>query len=138
MAAIDRSGFLKAWWDTEAHVSLLAGPPGFGKTSLLRMAAWSAVYPVPNAFGVEVVRIPSPGLIEQEGEAIPASYLNFFIGNATVVVPVYGTANDQAAVETIGALFPDHIAVGLRADHILTGGGSFHCISQQLPAGPKA
>jgi agmatine deiminase len=90
------------------------------------------------AFGVEVVRIPSPGLIEREDETIPASYMNFYIGNATVVVPVYGAANDAAAVETIGALFSGRIAVGLRADHILTGGGSFHCISQQLPAGPKA
>jgi len=87
------------------------------------------------AFGVEVVRIPSPGLIEQDGKAIPASYMNFYIGNATVVVPVYGAANDDAAVAAIGALFPGRDAVGLRADHILTGGGSFHCISQQLPAG---
>jgi len=51
-----------------------------------------------------------------------------------VVVPQYGAANDGAAVEAIQALFPGRVAIGLRADHILTGGGSFHCISQQVPA----
>jgi len=51
-----------------------------------------------------------------------------------VVVPQYGAANDRAAVAVVQALFPDRVAIGLRADHILTGGGSFHCISQQVPA----
>ncbi|WP_116092287.1 agmatine deiminase family protein [Sphingomonas crusticola] len=87
-----------------------------------------------QAFGVEVVPLPSPGLVEIDGEAIPASYMNFYIGNAAVVVPQYGAAHDQAAVAAIGALFPGRRAIGLRADHILTGGGSFHCISQQVPA----
>ena len=87
-----------------------------------------------RAFGVEVVAIPSPGPVERDGEIVPASYMNFYIGNAAVVVPVYGATNDDAAVATIGALFPGRAAIGLRADHILTGGGSFHCISQQIPA----
>jgi agmatine deiminase len=82
---------------------------------------------------LEVVAIPSPGLVERDGEIIPGSYMNFYIGNAAVVVPLYGTANDVAAVEAIQALFPGRRAIGLRADHILTGGGSFHCISQQVP-----
>lgn len=86
-----------------------------------------------EASGVEVVPLPSPGRIERDGEIIPASYMNFYIGNSAVVVPVYGAANDEAAVEAIGALFPGRTAVGLRADHVLTGGGSFHCISQQVP-----
>jgi agmatine deiminase len=59
--------------------------------------------------------------------------MNFYIGNAAVVVPQYGAPNDQAAVDVVQALFPDRVAIGLRADHILTGGGSFHCISQQVP-----
>lgn len=87
-----------------------------------------------RAFGLEPAPIPSPGLIEADGEAIPASYMNFYIGNATVVVPQYGAANDEAAVQAIQALFPGRVAVGQHADHILTGGGSFHCISQQAPS----
>jgi agmatine deiminase len=83
---------------------------------------------------VDLVTLPSPGRIERDGDIIPASYMNFYIGNAVVVVPQYGAANDRAAVEVVQALFPDRKAIGLRADHILTGGGSFHCISQQVPA----
>jgi agmatine deiminase len=86
-----------------------------------------------GAFGVKVVPLPSPGRVERDGEIIPASYMNFYIGNAAVAVPVYGAPNDAAAVEAIAALFPGRHVEGYRADHILTGGGSFHCISQQVP-----
>jgi agmatine deiminase len=87
-----------------------------------------------NAAGLDIVTLPSPGRVERDDEIIPASYMNFYIGNAAVIVPQYGAENDEAAVAVVQALFPDRHAVGLRADHVLTGGGSFHCISQQVPA----
>jgi agmatine deiminase len=84
---------------------------------------------------LDLVTLPSPGQItDEDGDVVPASYMNFYIGNASVVVPQYGAPNDRAAVEVAQALFPDRVAIGLSARHILSGGGSFHCISQQVPA----
>jgi len=84
---------------------------------------------------LDIVNLPSPGAVTNEdGDIVPASYMNFYIGNAAVVVPQYGAPDDRAAVDVVQALFPERVAIGLRADHILTGGGSFHCISQQVPA----
>ena len=126
---------------TDGHVDNLARFVGENRLALPIAAAGdpnAAVYADARAraeaFGVDVVGVPSPGHVTRDGEIIPASYMNFYIGNAAVVVPLYGAANDEAAVAAIGALFPGRQAVGFRADHILTGGGSFHCISQQVPA----
>ena len=87
-----------------------------------------------KAHGVEVADIPSPGRVEVDGEAIPASYMNFYIGNAAVIVPIYGRPNDQAALDALRPFFPGRDIVGLRSDAILSGGGSFHCCSQQMPS----
>ncbi|EQB30218.1 agmatine deiminase family protein [Sphingobium ummariense] len=84
--------------------------------------------------GVEVAPMPSPGRVEVDGEAIPASYMNFYIGNAAVIVPVYGRPNDDAALDALRPFFPGRELVGLRSDAILSGGGSFHCCSQQMPS----
>ncbi len=88
-----------------------------------------------KAYGIEVAPIPSPGRIMLDSEAIPASYMNFYIGNAAVVVPVYGRANDDAALDALRPFFPGRDIIGLRSDAIVSGGGSFHCISQQMPCG---
>ena len=86
-----------------------------------------------RTFGVELVALPSPGHVEGDDVVMAASYMNFYIGNAAVIVPLHEVANDEAVVRAVAALFPDRLVVGLSTDHILTGGGSFHCISQQVP-----
>lgn len=85
-------------------------------------------------FGCKVTLLPSVGRIEQFGQATPASYMNFYIGNTVVVVPTYGGQYEDEALGKIGQLFPERKIVGLPASALLTGGGSFHCSSQQVPS----
>lgn len=78
--------------------------------------------------------IASPGLIENDdGKVMPASYVNFYIANHSVVVPTYGSPFDDDAVAGIQALFPTRKVIGCSARAILEGGGAFHCITQQQP-----
>jgi agmatine deiminase len=88
---------------------------------------------------LEVIRIPSPGLVLNDlGEAAPASHMNFVIANGIVAVPIYGTPSGPRAVEALQTLFPGRKVVGLPSLGLLgsgsAGGGSFHCITQQEPA----
>jgi len=91
-----------------------------------------------EAFGVTVREVPSPGRVESAidtgGRIEPASYMNFAITTKLVVVPTYGTVHDADGVAAIAELFADRETVGILADAVLAGGGSFHCSSQQMPA----
>jgi agmatine deiminase len=87
---------------------------------------------------LEVIRVPSPGrILSPDGHVLPASYVNFYIGNTTVVVPTYGSPSDEAAVRAIAAQFPGRRTIGIDARAILSGGGAFHCITQQEPQASK-
>jgi agmatine deiminase len=87
-------------------------------------------------FGVSIRDVPSPGRIESDGRVEPASYMNFAITSQLVVVPIYGTTHDIDGIEAVAEFFPDRETVGLMADAVLAGGGSFHCASQQMPSLP--
>lgn len=85
--------------------------------------------------GLKTVTIPSPGLVHYEdGSIAPASHMNYIIGNKTVVMPCYEDHYSAEAVVGLQKLFPGRKVVALPAMHVLTGGGSFHCITQQEPA----
>ncbi|MEI6440088.1 MAG: agmatine deiminase family protein [Alphaproteobacteria bacterium] len=86
---------------------------------------------------LKVVRIPSPGWIESyDGGVAPASHMNFIIANGAVIMPTYDGDPQASAIAAQGlqSLFPDRTVISLPSDAILSGGGSFHCITQQEPA----
>lgn len=88
-----------------------------------------------RAAGLEVVTIPSPGLVlGRDGAPLPASYLNFYIANGALVVPVFGTDYDDAGLAALAELFPGRPARPVPAKVFLQEGGTVHCISQQEPA----
>jgi len=67
------------------------------------------------------------------GHRLPGSYINFYIANNGVIIPLFDDPHDQAALEGIQQLFPERKVVGVPAQEILLGGGNIHCITQQLP-----
>jgi agmatine deiminase len=73
--------------------------------------------------------------MEFDGERLPCTYANFYIGNGFVVVPQYGDPNDQIALKTLADIFLDKQVIGLKSKYLIHGGGSFHCVTQQQPSG---
>ena len=156
-AALARSlGARKTLWlgegllndHTDGHVDNLARFVGPGHVAI--PVAWGRGDPNAKAYDdaarrlagmtdaagrpLKVSRIPSPGWIDDgEGKAVAASHMNFLIANQAVIVPLYADQPGQFAVQALEALFPGRTVIGLSSQAILTGGGSFHCITQQEP-----
>ncbi len=101
---------------------------------------------------LEVVLLPSPGPLQlsaeeaagidaregtqarRAGERLAGSYVNFYLGNSRIVMPLLDPRHDSEAEAILGRIFPDREVVGVPAREILLGGGNIHCITQQVPA----
>lgn len=127
---------------TDGHVDNLARFVGEGRLALPvasgvddpNRAVYADARDRARAFGLSIADVPSPGLVTSGDFVEPASYMNFAITSHLVVVPTYGSIHDADGVAAVAALFPDRQVIGIRADAVLAGGGSFHCASQQMPA----
>jgi agmatine deiminase len=84
--------------------------------------------------GIEVVEVPFLPYVHVAGERIAASYMNFYICNGAVIVPVTGAPSDDEALAIIGAAYPGREVVPVPGALLAYGGGGPHCITQQVPA----
>jgi agmatine deiminase len=116
--------------------------------------AWERLNDERDAKGrrLKVTKLPMPGpltlsakeaggIIPREGtkpraagERLAASYVNFYIANGGIVMPLLDSRTDRAALSRVKRLFPDRRVLGVPAREVLLGGGDIHCITQQVPA----
>jgi agmatine deiminase len=90
-----------------------------------------------RAAGLDVVDVPALPYTEVEGRRVPVPYVNFYVANEVVLVPVTGAPSDAAALEIIGGQYPGREVVGVPGTVLAYGGGGVHCITQPIPAAPS-
>jgi agmatine deiminase len=120
----------------------------------ISLDAWERLHEARDARGrrLKVRRLPMPGpltlhareatgLVARDGtraraagERLAASYVNFYIANGGIVMPLLDARTDRSAAQRLKRLFPARRVVGVPAREILLGGGNIHCITQQVPA----
>jgi len=82
---------------------------------------------------LEVVDLPMPAPIVFDGVRLPASYANFYVANAAVLVPTFNDPQDRVALGILAECFSDRPVVGIHAGDLVWGLGTLHCLTQQEP-----
>lgn len=82
---------------------------------------------------LRIVTLPFPRPVTMNGERLPASYANFYIGNGVVIVPTFNDVNDRLALNILADCFPDRDVIGIHAVDLVWGLGTLHCLTQQQP-----
>jgi len=82
---------------------------------------------------LEIVRLPMPRPVVFDGERLPASYANFYIGTGAVLVPTFNDPSDRVALGILAELFPKRTVVGIHSTDFVLGLGTIHCSTQQEP-----
>ncbi len=116
---------------------LLAVPAPDGHDAAVLERLWRALEGARDARGrrLRVEAMPSPGRIEgPEGEVLPGSYLNFLLAGEAVLVPCYGVAADEAALDALATAFPTRRVLGVPCETLLGGGGAVHCLTMGVGA----
>ena len=87
-----------------------------------------------NGSHPQVVPLPMPAPVVFAGQRLPASYANFYLCNAAVLVPTFNDPNDRVALGTLAELIPDRPVIGIHALDLVWGLGTLHCLTREQPA----
>ena len=90
--------------------------------------------PLSNGSPLRVLKLPMPSRIVRDGQRLPASYANFYVGNTVVLLPAYHDTNDAWAASVLKEAFPGRRIVPIDCRELIWGLGAFHCLTQQQPA----
>ncbi len=84
---------------------------------------------------LEVIPFGITGTATAGPDRVEVPYLNCYLANGAVIVPVGGGPSDDAAVQRLREVFTDRTVVGVPGATLSYGGGGPHCITQQMPIG---
>jgi agmatine deiminase len=87
-----------------------------------------------NGSRLQVIGLPMPAPLTFAGQRLPASYANFYVANAAVLVPTFNDPSDRLALGILSELFKDRPVLGIHAVDLVWGLGTLHCLTQQQPA----
>ena len=126
--------------DTDGHIDLIAAFCEPGRVLLQTAPSGNLNFEgcVENAervraAGLAVTMMPFLPYVEVAGETVVASYMNFYICNGAVIVPVTGATTDAEALDIIATAYPQREIVPVPGAVLAYGGGGPHCITQQVP-----
>jgi len=83
---------------------------------------------------LRVIELRMPRPVEYEGDRLPASYANFYIGNHVVVMPAFDDPADEPNRATLARCFPGREVIAIDCTDLVLGLGTFHCLTQQVPS----
>ena len=83
---------------------------------------------------IEVIPIDIPPRFSYGGVQLPASHLNYYVGNRFIAVPVFRERTDRQALDTLAACFPGRVVEPVPLDVVVRGRGGLHCITRDQPA----
>ncbi|MGB5440765.1 MAG: agmatine deiminase family protein [Gammaproteobacteria bacterium] len=82
---------------------------------------------------LKVLEMQMPQPVEYEGDRLPASYANFYIGNRVVLMPTFDDPADEPGLQVLARCFPGREVIGIDCTDLVLGLGTFHCLTQQVP-----
>ncbi len=89
----------------------------------------------PDGKPFEIIDLPMPGVVEHDGQRLPATYVNFYFVNGALLVPIYrNKANDRKALDILRKHLPGRQVIGIDCVELIWGLGAIHCLTQQQPA----
>ena len=122
--------------DTDGHVDVYAR--FVSEDQIIACHDQEAVARIRSALpGFEILPLDPPPALEIEGQRLPAGYANFYIANRCVLLPVFGTPQDDAAAALLRQCFPGRDIIPIDCRELAWGLGSIHCLTQQLPVPAK-
>ena len=81
----------------------------------------------------KIIKVPMPSAIYIENKRVPASYMNFYIFNKKILLPIFKVKQDNTAIRIFKDYFKNKKIETVDCSKLIWGFGAIHCMTQQEP-----